>query len=121
MIVNQIEWLSREAQEALLFISDGQHECAAFSHPCTFDKDYVLLEPILAFSTKEIMLSQEAKVLIKRRGESLVHDVVGILSGLDPMIISIGNIRIELEDELPSGIKQNDIVQFSCGRLDVIR
>ena len=121
MIVNQIQWISKDAQEALLFVGDGKYECAAFSHPCHFGKDYVLLEPILAFSAKGIMLSQEAKVSITRKGESLAHDVVGILSGLNPMIISVGDIRIELEDALPGGIKQNDTVQFSCDRLDVIR
>ena len=90
MIVNQIEWISKEAQEALLFVGDGEYECAAFSHPCHFDKDYVLSEPILAFSAKGIMLSQEAKVSITRKGESFAHEVVGMLSGLNPTIISVG-------------------------------
>ncbi len=121
MIVNQIEWISKEAKEALLFVGDGEYECVAFSHPCHFDKGYVLSEPILAFNAKGIMLSQEAKVLITQKGEYFAHEVVGILSGLNPTIISVGSIRIELEEALPGGIKQNDIVQFSCSRLDVIR
>ena len=121
MIVNQVEWISKEAQEALLFVSDGEYECAAFSHPCHFDKDYILSEPLLAFNAKEIMLSQDTKVSITRKGDSFVHNVVGMLSELNPVIISVGNIRIELDDVLPGGIEQNDIVQFSCGRLDVIR
>jgi len=121
MIVNQIEWVSKEAQEALLFVGDGEYECVAFSHPCHFDKGYALIEPVLAFSAQGIMLSQETKVSITRKGEFFAHEVVGILSGFNPTIISVGNIRIELEDALPGGIKQNDIVQFYCGRLDVIR
>lgn len=121
MIINKIEWISKEALEALLFISDGEYECAAFSHPCCFDKGYALVDPIMAFNAKEIMLSKETKVSIRRKGESFAHEIVGILSGLNPTVISIGGIKIELEDALPGGIKKNDIIQFSCGRLDMIQ
>ncbi|MDU0353585.1 hypothetical protein RS130_06255 [Paraglaciecola aquimarina] len=121
MIVNKIEWMSKEAQEAILYIGDGEYECAAFSHPCNLEEEYVLVEPLLAFSVEGLMIAEGSNLSISRKGESLAHDVVGKLLSVDPLIIKVGSFKIELEDPLPGGIKDDSVVQFSCGRLDVIR
>ena len=51
MIVNSIEWLSKEAKEAIVGVCDGAHKCTAFSHPCTINEGELLIEPLFALET----------------------------------------------------------------------
>ncbi|NRG05569.1 hypothetical protein HRJ46_19945, partial [Vibrio coralliilyticus] len=110
MIVYKIDWISREAKEATLLIGDGVYECFTFSHPCHFDLGYSLLDPLLALDAKGIRLAEVDKLSISRIGNTFGHDVIGIVSETNPTIVRIGNIKIEIEEQLPMGIKQNDIV-----------
>jgi hypothetical protein len=121
MIIKRSEWLSESAQEAILFVGDDCFECAAFSHPCNLNTGDSLTEPLLAISVKGVIKEQESvQLAIHRQGESFVHDVVAKVTNPQARIVSVGAIEIELDEPLPSDIGLEDVIQFTCGRLDVI-
>ena len=62
----------------------------------------------------------DSQINISRQGESFAHDVVAKVIDSKTRIVSVGPITIELDDQLPGDIDAGDVIQFSCGRLDVI-
>lgn len=121
MIVKRCEWISRDAQEAMLTIGDENFECIAFSHPCSMQVGRRLREPLLAISirgvTKEALNTQP---VMQRLGESFAHEFVAEVVNLKERLVLVGSVVIELDDVLPGDISVGDFIRFSCGRLDVI-
>lgn len=121
MIIKRLEWLSESAQEAVLFVGDTLFECAAFAHPCSLNAGDILTEPLLAISVKGVIKEQEPiQLAIHRQGESFAHDVVAKVISSQDRIVSVGSIEIELDEPLPGDIALEDVIRFTCGRLDVI-
>jgi len=122
MIITKREWLSESAQEAILYIGKESTACAAFSHPCTFDEGESLSEPLLAISVEGVVRVDEKHVSkIKRQGDTFAHTIIAKVIDKGKALVSSGSVIIELEEGLPGDINNGDIVEFSCGRLDVIR
>lgn len=121
MKVKRCEWLSRNAEEALLYIGDDEYECVAFSHPCKLDTGDCLAEPLLAISIEGVGKQiKPIKLAITRQGDSLSHEIVGVVTSLALRTVSVGSIVIELDDPLPGDIEEMDVIQFTCGRLDAM-
>jgi hypothetical protein len=121
MMIKRREWLSECAQEAILFIGNDRFECAAFSQPCNLTAGDSLTEPLLAMSVKGVIKQPESvELAIRRQGESFAHDVVARVTNPQARIVSVGSIEIELDEPLPGDISLEDVIQFSCRRLDVI-
>lgn len=121
MIVKRREDLSVSAQEAILFVGDDCFECAAFSQPCNLNAGDSLKEPLLAISVRGVIKNiMPVQLAIHRQGETFVHDVVAKVKNLQARRVSVGAIEIELDELLPGDVGIEDVIQFTCGRLDVI-
>ncbi len=121
MIIKRCEWLSKSAQEAVLFVGNENYECAVFLQPCSAKVDDSLVEPLLAINVKGIAkIDGNFQVAIDRQGASFAHDVVAEVIDSKARLVSVDSIIIELDDPLPGDINSGDVIQFSCGRLDVI-
>jgi hypothetical protein len=120
MIVKTIKWLSEEAKEAIVEVHDGTHKCTAFSHPCTANEGELLIEPLFAFNAVNLMKVEDVKESIEQVKDELQHKVTGILKSVRSSVVWVGGIRIELEDELPGDLQDGDLIQFTCGRLDLM-
>lgn len=121
MIIKKREWLSESAQEAILYVGDDCFECAAFSQPCNLNAGDSLVEPLLAISIRGVVKAQEyVQLAIHRQGESFVHNIVAMVTNPKARIVAVGPIEIELDGPLPGDISLEDVIQFSCGRLDAI-
>lgn len=120
MIIKEREWISESAQEAILIIGDDNFQCAAFSQPCTVELGDSLAEPLLAMSVKGARKESDARLAISRQGTSFSHDIVAKVTNTERRIVSVGLIIIELDEPLPNDVGPEDVIQFTCGRLDVI-
>ncbi|WP_239987911.1 hypothetical protein [Pseudomonas syringae] len=121
MIVKQCEWISKDAKEAMLIISDGKMQCAAFSHPCYRSAGDVLLEPLLAVSIKNIAkMRSDSQPYIRCLRDSLAHEFLAEVTNLEKSLVVAGTFIVELDDPLPGDISLGDMISFSCGRIDVI-
>jgi hypothetical protein len=121
MIVKRCEWISKGAQEAILTIGDDDLECVAFSHPCNIQVGDHLREPLLAISIRGVTKEQlKAQLVMRRLGNSFAHEILAEVVDLKKRLVAVGPIVIEMDDVLPGDISVGDLIQFSCGRLDVI-
>ncbi len=119
MIIREIEWLSKEAEEAVLFVIDGEYECIVFSHPCTYQKGEQIDVPFFAINVKGIQKEeQDTKLAIKKQSESLSQFIIAKVIDRNSNLVMVGNIIIELDDSFPGDIEINDIISFSCNRVD---
>ncbi len=119
MIIESISWLSEEAKEAKLVITDGKYKCIAFSHPCDFQVNEILKWPLRAIDCINVMRSYEHTINItptKKNG--LGHKGVGRIIHVQTKLLAVGEILILLNN-LPKDIIDGDFVEFECVRLDV--
>lgn len=120
MLVKALKWVSVQAKEAELLISDGSYECIAFSQPCEIREGDVLDEPLHAFIVTDIMISTKSNgdILLINQNGLQQHCTAQIMS-IEFGLVKIGNISIIIEEVMPLGVYQGDFIEFNCARLDV--
>ena len=120
MRIESIEWISREAEEAEVVVSDGRFFCRAFSQPCSLLVGQILKEALHVFSPKNIMLSttEEQSIELQVNG-GLAHRVIATIEELKSKRLIVGKIELILDDYIPGGIQSGDIIEFECARIDI--
>lgn len=120
MRVESIDWISKEAKEAEIVVSDGRFTCRAFAQPCSLLVGQVLEEPLHIFGAKNIMLSnaEEQSMEFQVEGQ-LAHRVTAVLQDLHSKRLVVGGIELILDDYVPGGIQVGDMIEFECARIDV--
>lgn len=120
-IVN-LKWLSQQAKEAELIVSDGVHECLVFSQPCQVQQNEIYSETLHAMDVENLMkvLDESAsEKIVKTNEDYFSHYCVARVLKMEEAIVAIGEILIELDVPIPSWANEGDLVEFKCGRLDI--
>ena len=125
IVVRNINWIG--VAEANLLLSDGEHECRVFCHPCGYKIGDVVTNLFHVLGTRSVRISTESSPRIEyQEGPSnFEHWVVGRVNKLVERTISkegsvtVGSFEIQ-GIELPGDIQKGDIVEFAASRLDVI-
>ncbi|MBS9426473.1 hypothetical protein [Photorhabdus caribbeanensis] len=121
MNIRKIEWLSKDAEEAILFITDGQYECIAFSHPCNYNEGDYINSPLFAITVKGIQKEkQHPQGIIKNQNDTFSQFVIAELLDRNSNLVKVGNIVIELDEPIPNDISSGEIISFGCGRIDTM-
>ena len=115
--VISIEWLSKEATEAILEVSDGEHTCFVFCHPCSRQAGDQITTPLRAFLAECIQITSEAVGILRIR-DTLSHQVICTVVSVSPALVSVGNIKLEIDEALPGDIVAGDAITFVCSRID---
>lgn len=120
MMVKSINWISKSAEDAEVEITDGEFTCIAFSQPCSVETGDYVTAPLHIFSIKNPMISQDNTVGIWSINEkSLERKVVAKLVDHTQQLIAVGKILLLIDDYLPGGISDGDIIEFRCKRIDL--
>ena len=122
MKIIKLNWLSKAAREAELVVSDGTHECLAFSQPCNVQLNHILNKPLHAVDVENLMRvdDQNKNEIIKRTDESYFsHYCIARVVRMDEPVVSVGRILIEIEGAIPGWAKEDDLIEFKCSRLDI--
>ena len=120
MKIKKIEWISKEAKEAEVAISDGSYECVCFYHPCTISLGEIILDPIIAFDIENIIkVNNGTEVAIKKIIGSMGYKVIARLENINPNIVALGKIMIDIGNNVPKDLYVGDLLSFKCSRLDV--
>ncbi|MEA5503650.1 hypothetical protein VB735_11125 [Halotia wernerae UHCC 0503] len=120
MLVQKIEIISEDVEEALVHISDGVYECAAFCQPCNISLGDVIKEPFFAFNSQSTVLNTTQETpYIKCKDKSLGYEILARVKNVENNLLQVGAILIELDVNLPGDFKVNDCIKFTCGRLDI--
>jgi len=120
MHVANIKWLSLPAAEAEVEIVDGVVKCVAFSCPCEVDVGDEIIGPLHVFNLRNAVLVDNVGESISLMGNTgLSHHVVAKLIDPARQICGVGNILLSVEDDLPGGSEEGNLLAFECGRIDL--
>ncbi|MVW83197.1 hypothetical protein FCL51_11775 [Elizabethkingia anophelis] len=119
--VNKIEWLSKEANEAEVYLSDDNFNIICFAHP--FDKNIgdLITQPLYTLNTKEVdKLSDEDKIfMVESNGDNFEYRLTGQVINKENNYIRIGDFTISLDISLPNDIEEGDFISCTCDRVDL--
>ncbi len=120
MKIDTIKWISDEAKEAVLKVSDGEHFCFAFCQPCNYQIGEIIQGPLYSFDEKSVIKLEKNMPCyivqnISNDGCEVVAEVYDVIENL----VKVGNILIQVSLPLPKDIRIGNKVIFYPQRLDI--
>lgn len=119
MIISSLEWASNSCDEAIVVISGGKTNVSVFSHPYTRSVGDLISESLHPIDVRAIRLACDTKAYAYRHLGSLAYDCCGVLSNKALGLIDVDGIILEIEEKLPDDLKNGDLIEFSCDRIDL--
>lgn len=118
--IEDIRWLSKEADEAEVLVSDGSYRCEAYSQPCNVKVGDALEDRLHLFGIRDAMLTETTELGVhKLDSAGLAQRVVARVSDAHEGYLTVGAIQFAADDPLPGGIRQGDIITLECARIDL--
>ena len=118
MLIKTIREYDEEAKEADVVVSDGQHEILCYAQPFENNNTSFVL---LAFDDDNIMRAlKNTYVVEKSKEDHYGYKLQGKLVDLKKRLVAIGDIVIELGNGIPKDIKENEFIEFTVVRVDLI-
>lgn len=120
--VKKIKFISIDAKEAELVVGDSVNECLVFSQPCGLNVGDEVFEPIKILDVESLtkVLDENEKEKIQRSNESYYsHRCIARVVDKDEGIVSVGEIKMEMEGVIPNWADVGDLIEFTCSRLDI--
>ena len=119
MIIKKIDWLSKEAKEALVYINSKDISFIAFSHPCNLKSGDENLYRIYCLDAKNIRISNLKKPSITQNLNDLGCNIIGKILDKSKNLILVNDICIEIDIDFPNDVNDGSFVEFNCNRLDL--
>ena len=106
-------------QEADILVSDGKYEILCYALPYSAgdkEKDFTLS----AFMSENVMRALKNEYSAEKTDGYYGYKLTGRLFDLKNRLVAVGGIVIELENNIPKDIAENEFVEFEVGanRLD---
>lgn len=118
--IKSIQWLSEEALEAEVIVSDGVFELTCFSHPFNMNEGDLLLEPLTAISPSAIKRQDEEISYAQKTDSSFAYMIKGKILNKQKGEVMLGDILINVDTLLmPADLIDGDYVGFFADRIDV--
>jgi hypothetical protein len=117
MKIEKVDWLSEEAYEAEVYISDGINKLVCFSCPFRMHLDDSVSHLYATFVDSILRLDIDDYSYRYKGGYS--YDIGAKVVDVVEPCVEIFGIIIALDAELPGDIIVGDFVSFECGRLDI--
>lgn len=119
MIISSLEWASNSSDEAIVVISSRKINVSVFSHPYTRSVGDIISESLHPIDVRAIKLACDTKAYANRHLGGLAYDCCGVLSNKALGLIDVDGIIFEIEEKLPHDLKNGDLIEFSCNRIDL--
>lgn len=118
--IDKIEWLSKEAKEVVVCISDGKFSLFCFSQPFNYTLGDIVPLPLYTLNVTNICRIREGEVFYAERIDSgFEYKIVGRVLNKEYSQVEIGKIIIELDVPFPNDIHVGHFVSFLCDRIDL--
>lgn len=120
MQIINIIWLSQEALEAEVIVSDGAHNIMCFSQPFQCEIGDELDGPLYCFNVTELVKSKDNIPYIEKLNDHFSYRLTCKLHDKENLQVMLGNLLIELDnDTIPGDILEDDFITFECQRIDI--
>jgi hypothetical protein len=119
--IKKIDWLSQEALEAEVVVTDGEFEITCFAQPFNYQVGSELNDPILCYNVTNVLKLDREVYTIEKHGEYFAYSLAGKLVDKQLETVMVGKLLLELDNNiLPGDINEGEFLSFSCQRLDII-
>lgn len=119
--INKILWLSKDALEADVTITDGEFEIKCFSQPLKYELNNKINEPLCCYNVKNIVKTLDNEFVVSKLSEYFAYNMTGMVVDKKNGIIKVGKISLQIETILmPGDINDGDFISFYCQRLDMM-
>ena len=115
-----IKKVMKSGDEADLILSDGNHECLVFCHPCSLNEGDEFDGMIHVFDTDDIVKSDEETIYIEYKPSvsHYNHWIVAEVENVSKGKLKVGDFHFQVF-RLPGDIKEGERVEFNAYRLDL--
>ena len=117
--ISGVKWISKNAKEAEVCLSDSKFKILAFSHPFTKQIGDAISDSLYAFNSDNIYLVKDNVCLIERNGGQFEYILQGIVNDKKNNRVKIGEFIIELDKSIPIDINEGETINFTCERIDL--
>lgn len=118
--VIKINWLSKEALEAEVTLTDGKFELICFSQPFNYDLNDFIKTYVYCYETNNVLIEDVREFEVNKLNSTFAYKLAGELINKEECVVAIGDIRIIIEkDKLPGDVKVGDYISFNCKRIDI--
>lgn len=120
MFLKEIIEFDKYSGEADVVISDGQYEVICYCHPFENKKISSKVTEISAIFATEIMRIKDREFLIQKTVGHYSYYFHGKVLDACRALIAIGDIIIQLDNNLAKDIKGDEFIEFKVERLNCI-
>ena len=120
MRIKNINWMNKEAKEAIVNVCVRDKEIMCFSCPCNYNIGDKILLNLECLNINNIFLSEEDKYGIYKLDNYFKYRLCGRIMDKKEGIIEVYNFKLHIEQELIPGDIDNDMfIEFEVARIDI--
>lgn len=119
MKIVQIDWISREALEAEVTLTDGSFDVVCFAHPFIGKVGEIINQEISTLNSDQIYRMQDTEYLVEKLADPFAYRLSGKVLNKKMPLVQIGDFKIILDNNLPGDLEEGQYVSFICDRLDI--
>ncbi|CAA0165944.1 hypothetical protein [Tenacibaculum maritimum] len=118
--IEKIEWMSKEAEEAIIYLNDGNYKIICFSCPFNEEELNKGNYQINCYDTIGFERIKGEAYHIGKLSDFFSYRLYCKVKDRKEGIVKIGEFQFYLEDGVfPGDIADGDFVTFECGRFDL--
>lgn len=120
MRIEQINWLDKDSEEAILKVVSETDCLDCFSCPCSCDIGDVLTEPLECLDTDNIILCETKEKNIEKIEGEFKYRLRGKLKDMQNGIVEVKGFNLHIdEDKIPKDMSNGNCIQFEVSRIDI--
>ncbi len=120
MRIEEISWLDKEGEEAVLKVVSKTDCLFCFSCPCSCEIGDILTEPLECLDTDNIILCETQEKNIEKIEGEFKYRLRGKLKDIQNGIVEVNGFDLHIdEDKIPKDMVNGMYIQFVVSRIDV--
>lgn len=117
--VMKIKWLSQDAREAEVLLSDGVFSILCFGHPFNQAIGSTVAQPLHTLEAKYVVRAHNKEFSVEGEEGAFECKMTARVVDREENQIKIGEFTVELDTPFPGDIEVGDYVSFLCERIDI--
>ncbi|MEO7164429.1 MAG: hypothetical protein ABI041_16020 [Bdellovibrionia bacterium] len=117
MKILNISWMDDEKKEGILSLANGENTFQVYCYPCSFQIGDTIVRPLQTLQDQNIVRVGGNSYTIQQIGDTFETRIIAKVEDKKNGIVSVNQIKIELDSDLPGDILEGETVSFETLRL----